>query len=295
MSVNIPNHFAQQYASNVELLLQQEESRLRPAVMQGSHKGEQASPVDQIGAVEMQEVVSRFSAMGRVDADVDRRWCLPSDFELPQLMDSFDKLRLITDPESLYVRNAVQAANRKIDELIIAAFFATALTGKTGSTSTTHTGGGGTQIDDAFGAAATSGLTVAKLREARRALMAADVDLDKEEVYCAIRAKQHDDLLAEAQVISTDYNDKPVLVEGKIKRFLGINFIHTELVDTDGTYRRVPVWVKSGMHLGVWNEIETSTSKRTDLSSEPYQAYVKMSMGATRLEEEKVVEIQCGE
>jgi len=53
----------------------------------------------------------------------------------------------------------------------------------------------------------------------------------------------------------------------------------------------VPVWAKSGMHLGVWGDIQTSISQRHDLQGEPWQAYVKMTMGATRLEEDKIVKI----
>ena len=103
MSINIPTHFAQQYATNIVLLLQQMGSKLRGTVMEGTYIGSQASPVDQVGQVEMQAVVSRFAPMGRVDATLDRRWVFPSDFDLPQMIDSFDKLRLITDPESVYV------------------------------------------------------------------------------------------------------------------------------------------------------------------------------------------------
>jgi hypothetical protein len=55
---------------------------------------------------------------------------VPVDFDLPQLIDKFDKLRLLTDPESQYVTNAMYALGRKIDTTIIAAMFGTAKTGK---------------------------------------------------------------------------------------------------------------------------------------------------------------------
>jgi hypothetical protein len=294
MSVNIPTHYAQEFSSNVELLLQQKDSRLRSAVMSGSHVGKQASPVDQIGSIEMQAVTGRFQAMGRVDAATDRRWVLPQDFDLPQLIDKFDKLRLLTDPESAYVQNAVAAAKRKQDELIIDAFFGDANTGETASTTTSFPAAQQIAVD--FGAASANGLSVAKLRDAKRLLMAAEVDLEMDPIYCAVTAQQHDDLLAEAQVVSTDFNDKPVLVEGKMTRFLGINFIHTELLSTDtNSYRRVPVWAKSGMHLGLWNDITSDIDRRKDLQGLPWQAYIYMTAGATRLEEEKVVEIKCSE
>lgn len=294
MSVNIPTHYVQQYSTNIALLLQQKGSKLRNLVMSGSHVGKQASPVDQIGAVEMQAVVGRFGDMGRVDAATDRRWVFPSDFDLPQLIDSYDKLRLLTDPSSSYVQNAVFAAGRKMDDLIIDAMFGTAKTGEAGGTSTTFPAG--QQVAVNHGSASNVGLTVAKLREAKRILMAAEVDLESDPLCCVVTAEQHDNLLAEAQVISTDFNDKPVLVEGKIQRFLGINFVHCERLDVDGSsYRRVPLFAKSGMYLGVWNDIKTDISQRKDLQGLPWQAYVYMTAGATRLEEEKIVEIKCAE
>lgn len=290
MSVNLTSLYAQQFATNVKWKLQQQGSRLRKCAMEGSYIGEQASPVDQVGKVEMQPVTTRFGAMGRVDAAVDRRWVQPSSFDLPQLIDSVDKLKMLTDPSSVYVQNAVMAAGRQMDRLILAAINGTALTGKTGSTATVLPAGQKVAVN--FGAASNTGLTVAKLREAKRLLMAAEVDLETDQIWCAVKAKQHDNLLAEAQVISLDFNEKPVLMEGKITRFLGINFVHTELVETS-TYDLVPVFAKSGVHLGIWNDIKTSISQRNDLQSEPWQAYVYMTAGATRIEEEKSVQVSC--
>ena len=70
MSINLPSHYVIQYSTNINLLLQEKGSKLRPYVTEGSYVGKQASPVDQFGAIEMQSVTSRFAAMGRVDAAV---------------------------------------------------------------------------------------------------------------------------------------------------------------------------------------------------------------------------------
>ena len=129
MSINLPSHYVMQFSTNLQLLLQQKGSKLMNAVTQGNYVGKQASPVDQMDKVEAQRVTSRFAPMGRVDANVDRRWVFPVDYDLPQLVDHFDKLRLITDPESLYVQNAVNAMGRKKDYEIISAFMGTAKTG----------------------------------------------------------------------------------------------------------------------------------------------------------------------
>ena len=53
----------------------------------------------------------------------------------------------------------------------------------------------------------------------------------------------------------------------------------------------VPVWAKSGAYLGVWEDMVTNISQRNDLRSIPYQAYNKLDVGGTRLEEKKVVQI----
>lgn len=291
MSQNIPNHFVQQFATNIQTLLQQKDTRLRSAVMSGQHIGEQASPVDQVGAIEMQEAGGRFQPIGRVDAPLDRRWVYPNFYDLPQLLDSNDETKVLIDPKSKYVENAVMAAKRRMDKELISAFFATASTGKNGSTSTTFPSS--QQIAVNFGAASNVGMSVAKLRQAKRLLHAAEV-ADEDPIFCGITAAQEADLLAEAQIISLDYNDKPVLVDGVLKSFLGINFIRTELFLTDTSgYRRCPVWAKSGMYLGVWKDMKVDIGQRKDLASLPWQAYLQLGLGATRLEEKKVVEIKC--
>lgn len=293
MSINLPTHYIQEYSTNISLLLQQKGSKLRNAVTMGSHTGKQASPVDQFGAVEMQAVSSRFAPMGRVDAATDRRWVFPSDFDLPQLIDSFDKLRMITDPESSYVTNAVMAAGRQFDRLICSAFTGTAKTGEAGGTSTSFTAAN--EVDVATGGAA-SKLNVAKIKAVKELMMANHVDFDMEEVFIGITAADHASLLNEVQVISSDFNGgMPVLQNGKVTEFLGFKFIHCELIETvlAGTNEvTLPVWVKSGMYLGLWDDIKNSVSQRNDLQGEPWQLYTTMTAGATRLEEDKVYAIE---
>lgn len=293
MSVNLPTHYVQQYSTNINLLLQQKGSKLRGAVTTGSHVGKQASPVDQIGKIEMQSVNSRFAPMGRVDAPTDRRWVYPSDFDLPQLIDSFDKLRLITDPASAYVNNAVMAAGRQFDRLICSAFTGTAKTGESGGTSTSFDSGN--EVDVAVGGT-NSKLNVAKIKAVKEIMMANHIDFDMEEAYIGITAADHASLLNEIQVISGDFNGgAPVLRDGKIDSFLGFRFIHCELIETalaGSNEVTLPVWVKSGMYLGMWNDIQNSVSKRNDLQGEPWQLYTIMTSGATRLEEDKVYAIE---
>lgn len=294
MSINIPAHFVVEYSRNINLLLQQKGSKLRDTVTVGRHVGKQASPVDQVGAIVAQKVTSRFGPMGRVDAPLDRRWVYPVDYDLPQLIDTFDKLRLLTDLSSSYVLNGVYAMGRAQDDEIILNIFGDAKTGESGGTTVSFPGT--QQVQATVGGASAVGLNVAKLREAKRILLANEVDLDAETPTVVITARQHDDLLNEIQVISDEFN-KPVLGgDGMVRQYMGFSFKLCERLPVDSSsYRRIPVYVKSGMHLGVWADIQTSISKRHDLQSEPWQAYCLGTFGATRIEEKKVVEIKCSE
>lgn len=302
MSINILNAQVQRFASDVQLLLQQTDSRLQPAVDVGTgYMGNRVSPVEQIASISASKVTTRGEPMPATDATFVRRWVLPEDWDLAQRIDSFDSLRLALDQgiKSKYAENAVAALNRAKDNVILAAMFGTNLTGEAAGTSTTFPSG---QVVGVSVGATTSNLTVAKLKRAQRVLMANDVDLSRESVYCAITARQHESLLNEIEVTSMDFNpgERPVLQEGMISRFLGINFIHTELVptgtdDASGTSRSVPVWVKSGVHLGIWADTTVDITQRRDLRSIPWQVYTKLTIGATRLDEEKVVRVWCRE
>jgi hypothetical protein len=301
VSVNITTFYVQQYARIINELVQQRDSRLRKAVTEQRYEGKAGSPVEQVGAIAMQPVTSRYAPMGRVDAPTDRRWVYPSDFDLPQLLDSFDQLRLLVDPKSKFVQNAHFAANRQFDDLIISAMFGTSKTGETGQNSTTFPSSQAVSVQQ--GAAAPTGLTVAKLREAKRILLANEAIEyhGAPELYCVAKATQLDNLLAEVQVVSTDFNDEggaPVLKDGVITKFLGIEFIHSERLttgtdDQSGTSTQVCMWEKNGLHLGLWNDVTTDVAQRKDLQGLPWQAYVYLTAGATRLEEKRVTKIWC--
>lgn len=294
MSVNITTFYVQQYAKILNQLVQQHGSRLRASVTEQMYVGKAGSPVEQVGAVAMQPVSTRYAPMGRVDAPTDRRWVYPSDFDLPQLFDHFDKLRLLIDPKSTFVTNAMDAANRQIDDLIISALFGTAKTGETGQNSTAFLAGNVVSVQQ--GAAAPTGLTVAKLREGVRLLRTNEAVKDGEEIYCVAGARQIDNLLAEAQVVSTDFNSTPVLVNGTVTHFMGCNIIRSERLptgtdDVAGQSTKVGLYTKAGMHLGVWGDITTSISQRFDLQGIPWQAYVYATLGSTRLEEKRCIQI----
>lgn len=293
MNVGVPTYFTQQFTSNLQMLLQQRGSRLRMAVMTGSHTGEKAVAVDQIGPVEAKLVTGRFQPLTPDDSPTDRRWVVPGDFDYNELIDTFDKLRMIIDPTSAIVQNGVYAIGRAMDREIVRAILGVAQTGKTGTTATPLPA---SQIVPVNTGGTNTGLNKDKLVEARKRLMAAEVDVDNDQLWVAITAAQHADLLKETQVVNTDYVSRPVLTDGRITQYLGFNFVHYEGSPLVATQTRgIPVWAKSGVHLGIWKDIWSNVDQRKDLSGLPWQVYVSSTFGATRLEEKKVVQINCYE
>lgn len=293
MSELIATHYVEQFGTNVSMLLQQKGSKLAGLVTVGTYKGKAASVVDQFGAVNATKRLNRADPVVFSSVPTDRRWVYPEDYDWYDLIDNIDKVRMAIDPQSSYVLAGTWAMGRAKDDAIIAALWADAKTGEQGGTTVTWASMTGQAVSVNEGGTG-SGLNVAKLREAKQILMANEVDLEAEELNCIITSKQHDDLLNEVQVVSTDFNNRPVLVDGKVTRFLGINFIHCERLVKNGSNQfRVPVFPKSALHLGVWEDIKGDIAYRNDLRGKPIQIGVMGTFGATRVEEKKLVEIVC--
>jgi hypothetical protein len=294
MSNQITTAFVQQYSANVMHLLQQKGSRLRGSVNMMAIKGKNAF-FDQIGATTAQKVTSRHADSPLIHTPHDRRRVSLVDYDWGDLVDDFDKIRTLIDPTSAYALNAAWAMGRAIDDEIIAAFFGSAYTGETGSTTVTFPSSQQIAVNYVeSGSAANSGLTIGKLRSAKETLDAAEVD-PSEERYIACSAKQVHDLLQTTEVTSSDYNSVKALVQGDVNSFMGFQFIRTERLLTDSnSYRRVVCWNRGGLGLALGKE---PTAKITERADKRYSTYVyyAMSIGATRVEEERVVEIKCSE
>src|SRR3990167_2499439 len=135
MPDNITVAAVQQYQANVELLLQQSDSRLRGAFTVGTHVGKAASVVEQFGSATAQEKTGRHADTPLLDLTQDKRWVFPTDIEWATLIDKEDQMRALIDLTSPIARAGAAAMNRKMDDMILAAVFGTNYTGENGTTS----------------------------------------------------------------------------------------------------------------------------------------------------------------
>lgn len=288
MSSQVTTAFVQQYSSNVQLLSQQKGSLLRNAVRVESQVGKNAF-YDQVGSATAQKRLSRHADTPQIDTPHARRRVSLVDYEYADLIDDQDKVRTLIDPTSPYSQATAFAMGRAIDDEIISAAFGTAYTGETGSTSTTFPSGQVVSVGSPV-----AGLSIAKLVEAKQLLDEANVDTTLPR-YVAVAPEQLADLLNITTVTSSDYNTVKALVQGEIDTFLGFKFIvSTRLSSESGTNRRVIAWAEDGLLLSIGKDITAKIDERAD-KGYATQVYYAMSIGATRMEEEKVVEIKCRE
>lgn len=293
MPDNITVASVQQYKANVELLLQQTDSRLAGAVTVGSYVGKAASTVEQFGSATAVQRTSRHADTPLLDLSQDKRWVFPTDYEWASLVDKQDQLRAIVELTSPYAMAGAASMQRVKDDIILAAIFGTNYTGENGTTAESFgTLGTGTYDVGVNTGGTASALNVAKLQSAIQKLMLANKGELNESVYGAISSYEHDALLKEMQVVNKDYGNSAVLVDGKVKRFMGVDFIITERLTITSGNRLIPLWLKSGMHLGMWDEVRAEIGPRAD-KGYATQVYLAMTLGATRTQLGKQIRIQC--
>jgi hypothetical protein len=73
---------------------------------------------------------------------------------------------------------------------------------------------------------------------------------------------------------------------------MGTNFILSELLTVTSGNRLIPMWLKSGLYLGIWNDLEAKVSERAD-KGYATQVYVRMTLGASRTQLGKSIRINC--
>jgi hypothetical protein len=286
MSTQITTAFVQQFSANIQMLSQQMGSLLRNAVDVESVNGEKAF-FDQVGSAAAILRTSRHADTPIVDTPHSRRMVTMSDYEYADLIDDQDKVRLLVDPTSTYSRAAAAAMGRAMDDVIIAAALGNASTGKDGSTTTALP----SSQKIAHGSA---GLTIAKLIEAKEILDSGNVDPSIAR-NILVSPKQVSDLLNNTTVTSSDYNTVKALAMGEINTFVGFNFIVSNRLGTDSNSdRQVIAFASDGIKCAIGKEPAARIDERAD-KSYATQVYYCQSVGATRMEESKVVEIACSE
>ena len=328
---DIETSYVQRYAQDVQHMLQQKTTRLRNLVSQKLDCSGIAEFIDRIGGVTAENKNARFADSPVQAIAHQRRRVTARPYHAGFFVEGFDQRRMNYDVFQPYAEATSMAMARKMDEIIVDAAFGSAYQSESGAmdgatevvwdTSSSETTLSGKTIGDqfigvqfAYGSAPdarTKGmvnaggdytLSIDKLLRARRILAQNEADQYDEggnPLYvCVCSQSQIEALLHSQAVQSIDYNNLRALVEGETNFFAGFQFIKYESLPTDVTMtggdtgESVLAFHPAGLSLCVWMDPITKIEPRADKSFTPY-AYFEMDMGATRVWEEMVVQIDC--
>lgn len=278
--------FVRQFQDSISMLAQQLDSRLRATCMVDTNFKGEMKMYDQYSTDDMTEIISRYQDTPVGLPNHERRKVVPRYFVSNTIEDPTDALQMIVDPKSAYMQAKRASANRKIDDIVISALGGTAYSGQNGTTSNTLSG---TSLIAAGG----TGMTKLKLITAKVALD--ENEADSEDRYLVHTASQLGDLLNTTEIASSDYNVVRALVEGQVDTWLGFKFVRSERLGVDGSSaRKCYAYQKKGIQLAIAKEAEGRIDERPD-KNYGLQVYLKIALGAVRLEEDRVVEIKCVE
>jgi len=291
MSTTPNNWYIDEFNTNIMFLAAQTEAPILDAVLMEEMSG-RSDFFDQLGIVDgSTDITARNQATTVNNIAHYRRKGSVSAKSVALWLDRIDSLKMAVNPTSAYVRRAAERKLYDSQQAVIDAFTSTAYTGEDGTTSTAY--------DTTMTVAASgTGLSVAKLRSAKRKLDAKYVP--KTDRYVAVTSAQMDNMLGTTEVTSIDYNTVRALVYGEIDTFLGFKFIQTEQLNTTisgGSTRQCPYWHKEGMLFltGKDKLAPETTIDRLPGNNSLQQIQHFYFIGATRMEEPKVGIIECVE
>lgn len=299
MSLQIDAAFVEQYGSNIEHLVQQQESRFQGKCRMESQKSK-TKFWEQLGATKAVKRTSRHGDTPRVDSKHRRRQCILNDYDWSDLVDTLDDTKMLISPTSSYAQSAAMAMNRAKDEEVIDAATGTSYADVTGAGATSaQTLDSSQQVAVDYvlsGSAANSGMTLPKMVKAKSILGKNEVPRGTKK-YMAITQQQLDDMLNSIdQVTNADYAAIKALVEGEVDYFMGFNFIRTELLTLNSStdVRTCFAYAYHGLLCSVGQDYKARITERDD-KNYATQVYFNMAIGATRMQEKLVVAIYADE
>lgn len=318
ISKGIDNAFADKFHDDLYQVCQQKESLFGQAVrVETDLKANEDKAFDLMDEFDLTEKTGRAVNTPSLDPSLQRRWVFTTPYHNSVFFDKDDDLSMKLSMEGEFVTAFRRAVNRKKDDIIYAAFEATVQSGRrAGSTITwasqngnvAYTGkdtGRTIQWDSSVGncSASDTGMTAEKAELIIEYFANNNVD-DDVPIFCAISPRQATQLFGQEEYVNKDYGSSAPMATGRfLRNWMGINWIRstkvvvdpddsTNDIDGDAAVFECWAWAQDGMILGVADEL---TIEITIESTQSYatRVYVHMNMGAMRMDEDKILKIEC--
>jgi hypothetical protein len=284
--------------ANVTHLAQQKRSKSAGSTRRRDGVVGKTFPFNRIDQLEMGLITTRDGTTVYANPDQSKRRAVLQDYGLAVLIDEFDEIKTLTNPQSEHAQVLAYARERRIDRFLFSVP-ATGVGGIIGLATTVDEAAetSGTQAMTAANQIANggTGLTMAKLRTAIGLLDNADVD--ENDRYMAASPDGILDLLSDSTVTSSDFASLKALEAGTFPMdhtWMGFHWRKTTLLPKTGNIRSAMAWQKNavGLAVGLVSEVRISDNPERWNNT---QVVIKLSAGAVRIDERGVVQIDYDE
>ncbi len=283
------------YSNNIDMALQDKRNDMEDC----------ATPMNQLKGKEMQAV----ELIGSSEALINQPENAPTPHIAPKHLGVFVKPQRITwartiptstglkaavDYSSAYVQEAANAFVRARKKMLVDALVGPRLikTGEDDLPAPVAFDATNQRIASNYGGS-TAGLTVIKFVRALSLLMDREVDIEMEQITALITAAENEALYKELEVTNRDYRNKAVFEEKRVVEFMKVRLVHYKALPTVGNERIVPMFPKSGLHYQSAIPLQKHLERNPAVQYQPH-LFLEEWYGATRSEDEKVVQILCG-
>lgn len=202
--------------------------------------------------------------------------CSMADYYVRVLIDKLDLTALNIEIRNNYMQNMVEAANRKVDDIVIAAMDA-----------------GATGFEGAYSTAITRNLVL----QVNEQLDSNDVPRDGKR-FCAVTPWQWAHLMTISEFASADYvgSDRlPWLQNGmQMRNWADLNwFVHTGLTGRGTSTAKCYAWHSSSVGHGIKDEIQTQWDWNQGVFG--WDGATALGMGATVIDANGIVQIRVND
>lgn len=282
----------QAFNANLHMLAQQQQSKLQD-VVRVETMATKSEFFDRVGGIRMLPRTSRHQDTAFTPLPYSRRRVDAADYEVSDIIDDEDKMKAIANPQSATMSRFLEAGKINMDRVILNAALGSAVAADADFAITNIALPAGQKI--ANGA---TNLTTTKIKDGVKILGNNDVDLSQDKPILAINWNMYRSLLNSAEFINRDYKlGAPLEVTVKtMNEFLGVDIriVAKELIAKSGNIGSAVLFTASSIVLGVNNQY-SSKALEDPTKGGSLRIIGKQSIGAVRMEEERVVQIDCDE
>jgi hypothetical protein len=283
----------QAFNENLHKLAQQSVSKLADTVRQ-ENMTTKSEFFDRIGGIRMLPRTSRHQDTAFTPLPFSRRRVDILDYEVGDIIDENEDVRKsLVNPQSATLMRFNEAGNINMDKTIVDALLGNATAADSEFTITNVALPGSQAIVDGG-----TNLPLNKIKNGLEILGQNDVDLAVDRPYMAITWSQYRSLLEDNEFINKDFklSSGEKLGVASVSEILGVDIriVSQEVLPKAGNIRSVVLYTKSANILGLNNKMSAKVLEDPTKGGS-LRVIGKQNIGSVRMEEERVVKIDCDE